>query len=293
MPPGSTEDAPELLSLVLELKPRQAAEVPPRLGRAAEAVLLARIAEHDPQKAQALHDASGIKPFTCSNLMGARIGRSQLDPARYYTLRYTALDSSLAALLPGLFPPGSRIQFEDAELEVTAQRTNGENPWAASTTYSQLLKRYLMPSGAAPAGSWTLLFASPTAFQSQGRTLTLPEPHLVFGSLVERWNACSPLTLPADEVRAYAQEMVAINRFTLQSAVGWERGPALRLGAVGQATYQALNHDRYWRSALSLLAAFSLYSGVGAMTTAGMGQVRPLAATPAAREATVGSHLDY
>ena len=32
--------------------------------------------------------------------------------------------------------------------------------------------------------------------------------------------------------------------------------------------------DRYWLAVLSVLAAFALYSGVGAMTTMGMGQAR-------------------
>lgn len=297
MPPGA-DHAPDLLSLVLELKPLKPAQAPPRLGRAAQAVLLARLAERDPDRAAALHDGEGPKPFTCSSLLGARVRNAELDPSAVYTLRYTALEPALAALLPELFPPGSRITFEGAELEITAQRSASESPWASADTYNGLLKRYMLPSGAAPAGSWSLLLASPTAFQSQGRTLTLPEPRLVFGSLVERWNACAPLTLPAEEVRTYAAEMVAVNRFTLNSAVGWERGPALRLGAVGQITFHALNHDRYWRSALSLLAAFSLYSGVGALTTVGMGQVRQLGAAETGRrgpqrEPDDGRYLDY
>jgi len=74
--------------------------------------------------------------------------------------------------------------------------------------------------------------------------------------------------------------MVVISRFSLRSAPGWDRGRGeqrgLRIGSIGKIAYSALNRDRYWLSALGLLAAFALYSGVGAQTTMGMGQVREL-----------------
>ncbi len=86
--------------------------------------------------------------------------------------------------------------------------------------------------------------------------------------------------MPEEGVKRYAEEMVVISRYTLRSAPGWDRGQGdrrgLRIGSIGKIAYSALNRDRYWLSALGLLAAFALYSGVGAQTTMGMGQVRAL-----------------
>ncbi|GAF92103.1 unnamed protein product, partial [marine sediment metagenome] len=60
----------------------------------------------------------------------------------------------------------------------------------------------------------------------------------------------------------------------LRSEPGWDRGRALRIGAVGEITYRALSRDRYWLSVLHLLADHARLAGVGAMTAMGMGQVR-------------------
>jgi CRISPR-associated endoribonuclease Cas6 len=105
-------------------------------------------------------------------------------------------------------------------------------------------------------------------------TRPLPYPALVFGSLVRTWNAFAPVALPDEGVRHYAESVVSISRFNLRSALGWERGRAMRIGATGKISYHALNQDRYWLAALSLLADFARYAGIGTLTTMGMGQAK-------------------
>jgi CRISPR-associated endoribonuclease Cas6 len=101
--------------------------------------------------------------------------------------------------------------------------------------------------------------------------IPLPLPELVFGSLITRWNAFAPLTLP-DEVRRYAQECLAISRYRLQTRA-MRFGEVISVGFVGHCQYTALVRDPYWLRAVSLLAAYAFYSGVGQRTTVGMGQV--------------------
>ena len=273
----------DLLSLVLTLRPTAAGTPPPRLGRAAHAILLQRIAAQDPALAEALHANDGPKPFTCSDVLG---GRQQQAVSREhaYILRYTALTAPVAAALANAFAVGDMLTFEGVDFEVVAlnspfaiRHSPSEDPWMGADDYQSLAARYLLPSGPPPCGVWTFVLAAPLAFQSQGKTQPLPLPELFFGSLVLRWNAFAPVALPEDGVRRYAEELVAVSRFELRSAPGWNRGPGLRIGAIGRITYRALNRDRYWLAVLSLLAEFARYSGVGAMTTAGMGQVRRMA----------------
>jgi CRISPR-associated endoribonuclease Cas6 len=145
-------------------------------------------------------------------------------------------------------------------------------PWAGASAYSELAAAQLV--GPAPAPRQIgLSFTSPTAFRSQERHMPLPLPELVFGSLLERWNAFSPLAFPA-EVKRYAAECLAISRFDLTSRPVPAKEGGLRVGAVGQITYVTLNYDRYWMSVLHALAAFALYSGVGVATATGLGQCR-------------------
>ncbi|NLF02769.1 MAG: CRISPR system precrRNA processing endoribonuclease RAMP protein Cas6 [Anaerolineales bacterium] len=290
----------DLLSLVLTLQPALPASLPPRLGRAAYAILLDRIARRDPALAASLHEGDGPKPVTCSDLMGTR-DEDQIAPDIAYTLRYTALTAPVAAALAAAFAPGDTLTFEGVDLRIETiapnhcelqtqpsqsticnpQSVNSPlppSPWPGADDYDALAARHLRPSGPAPTSAWTLLFASPTAFRSQGLTQALPLPSLVFGSLVARWNAFAPVALPEEEVRRFAQECVAISRFALRSAPGWERGQGgtrgMRIGAIGKVTYSALNRDRYWLAVFGLLAGFACYAGLGMLTTMGMGQVR-------------------
>jgi CRISPR-associated endoribonuclease Cas6 len=280
----------DLLSLVLTLRPKTEGTPPPRLGRAAYAILLDRLS---PALAAELHDEDGPKPFTCSTLMGPR-AESHVSPEQTYTLRYTALTAPVAAGLLSAFTLGDTLTFEGVDFTIEASDPQSVNPpsvnpqspnppsvnlpspWAGSDDYQALAARHLLPSGAEPRSAWTFLLAAPTSFQSQGVTQSLPLPGLFFGSLLQRWNAFAPVALPADEVRRYAETMVGVSRFALHSAPGWDRGRGVRIGAIGRITYRALNRDRYWLAVLSVLAAFACYSGVGAMTTMGMGQAREL-----------------
>ena len=277
----------ELLSLVLTLRPTAEAALPPRLGRAAHAILLARIAAHDPALAEEIHEGDSPRPITASELIGGRYGERRVSPEQPYTLRNTALTAATAAALSAAFTLGDTLTFEGVDFTVEAiepmanlQSPNPQSPWAAFDDYQSLAACYLLPSGPAPASRWTFVLASPTAFRSQGQTQPLPLPGLFFGSLVKRWNAFAPVALPEEGVKRYAEEMVVVSRFSLRSAPGWDRGQGerrgLRIGSIGKIAYSALNRDRYWLSALGLLAAFALYSGAGAQTTMGMGQVRQL-----------------
>jgi CRISPR-associated endoribonuclease Cas6 len=150
-----------------------------------------------------------------------------------------------------------------------------QQPWTGQTTYEALAAQQLLQAER-PQHQVTLEFASPTAFKSGGLTMPVPLPGLVFGSLVERWNAFSPVTL-APEMRRFGEEMVAISRYRLESRPVGQKNHALRIGGVGQATYVATGGDRYWLAVLHMLADFALYSGVGVQTATGMGQVRRLA----------------
>jgi CRISPR-associated endoribonuclease Cas6 len=104
-------------------------------------------------------------------------------------------------------------------------------------------------------------------------TVPVPMPGLVFGSLVERWNAFSPITLSPD-MRRYGEEVMAISQYSLRSAPVAQKAQGLRIGGVGEVTYRALSSDRYWIGVMHMLADFALFGGVGVQTATGMGQVR-------------------
>lgn len=263
-----------LLAFKLLLKTAAPEHVPPHLGRAVYATALARLGEIDPALARAVHDGDGPKPLTCSGLLGAP-PNGLLSPGHVYAVRLTALSAEVAAALTAAFldTPPAELDLDGHRLRVVETLCDPDRDgWTGQADFTALAAQHLAQSGE-QGRSVTLEFASPTTFKSGRVHVPVPLPHLVFGSLVERWNAFSPVALSPD-VRRFGAEMVALSRYQLRSAAVGHKGEGLRVGGVGRATYTALSGDRYWLGLLHLLAAFALYSGVGSQTTTGMGQVR-------------------
>lgn len=266
-----------LISIILTLTTPVAVSLPAHLGRANYAATLACLQELDPALGPALHEGEGPKPLTCSDLQGGRIYQERRHIAagetcyvRITGLTQLASEALVAALLSE--PPATWSLGGQPFTVVGAGCDETQDRWSGHTTYETLAAQQLF-QGERLDTRVTLLFHSPTSFQSKGMHMPVPLPNLVFGSLVDRWNRFSPVTL-SPEMRQYAEEAVALSSYQLESQVVVQKGGAPLIGGVGRATYTALGGDRYWLATLHMLADFALYSGVGVKTTMGMGQVR-------------------
>lgn len=266
-----------LISILLSLVSEHDVTLPAFVGRANHAMTLARLAEFDPALAKQLHDGDGPKPITCSGVLNTKSGPGgvTIHSGQPILVRVTGLTATLgAALRTALIeqPPQQweldRQRFAVQEVICDAAR----HPWSGSSSYEALAATQLLRSEQIERSA-TFEFASPTAFHSNGVTMPVPLPELVFGSLVDRWNAFSPITL-SPEMRRFGEEMMAISRYRLESRAVGQKQTALRIGGVGHVTYHALGGDRYWLGVMQMLTDFALYSGVGVQTATGMGQTR-------------------
>jgi CRISPR-associated endoribonuclease Cas6 len=270
-----------LIALKLMLTPTASGHLPPHLGRAVYAAALTRLATLDPALAETIHRGDGPKPLICSGLLGLP-SNGFVTPGHAYAVRLTGLTPAVGEALRTAFlsDPPAQIELDGRAMQVTGAVCDAAvDGWTGQADYPALAARYLAqaaPPAAPLPRTVTLDFASPTTFKSGGVHIPVPLPALVFGSLVERWNAFSPIALSPD-ARRFGAEMVAISRYHLRSAAVGHKGEGLRIGGMGRVTYHALGGDRYWLGVMHLLAAFALYSGVGAQTTTGMGQARCLA----------------
>ncbi len=269
-------NSPDLVSLVLFLRPETACTASADLGRAAQAAFLQAIGADCPALAARLHAGNGLKPYTASSLQGVgprSYGQVALTPEQEYWLRFSSCDRELSAwLLAWAEQPPKALRLGHAVLHVLRATAGPDgHPWAAGDRWEDLVARHLR--GPAPALRQRLQFLSPTAFDStRGHDELYPEPGLLFGSLAGKWNAFSPYPLAGD-VRTLAQEVWMVSRYSLSTRVvryDDRRG----VGFVGECEYQARTRDREALRLFSLLAAFALYGGVGHWTTAGMGQAR-------------------
>ncbi|MCG2787972.1 MAG: CRISPR system precrRNA processing endoribonuclease RAMP protein Cas6 [Anaerolineae bacterium] len=273
-----TED---LLSLVLTLQPfgvpAERGEFPRWWGRAAQAALLDIVNSRDPNLAARLHDESGLRAYTVSNLMGhfeRKGGAPVLENS--YSLRWTALSAELSSLLRGFAETatGSTLELDHIPFRVLAVADKADlQPWAGSASYAALGARFL--TGVELPRRVSFQFTSPVVFKSGGLSHSLPTASLVFHSLLERWNAFAPLVL-APEVHRFAEECLAVSRFDLKSRPVPLKEGSLRIGAVGKLTFTATNPDKFWLGQVHTLAAFAQFAGVGAGTAQGLGQCRIL-----------------
>jgi CRISPR-associated endoribonuclease Cas6 len=264
-----------LISILLQLTTEHPASLPAHLGRANHAAVLRCIAAIDPVLAEQIHAGDGPKPLTCSGLWGGRRSgdRVMVQAGEDCAVRVTGLAAAVSqALEQALVKERPQTwTLDDHPFVVTGAMCDAaEEPWSGRTTYEELAAALLLQEARLPRQA-SLEFASPTAFKSAGMTVPVPLPGLVFGSLVERWNAFSPVTL-SPEARRFGEEMVAISRYRLESVAVEQKNSGLRIGGVGRVTYAALGGDRYWLAVMQMLADFALYSGVGVLTTMGMGQ---------------------
>jgi CRISPR-associated endoribonuclease Cas6 len=279
-----------LLSLVITLQPLEVSptrtEFPRWWGRASQAALLDVVRQANPALAERLHTSpqsaisnqqstlNSLRPYTASTLMGRFERHSGAPlPAEIYSLRWTSLTADLTALLLGFAQnaPGTTLELDHIPFSVAAAQVTADTPWAGQDSYAALGSRFL--PGVEIPRRVSFQFTSPVVFKSGGLSHPLPTASLVFNSLIEKWNAFAPVAF-MPEVRRYAEECLAVSRFDLESrAVPLKEG-GMRIGAVGQITFTATNFDRFWLGQIHTLAAFALFSGIGAGTTQGLGQAK-------------------
>ena len=266
-----------LMSIVLTLTSTRTNTLPADLGRAVYAEMLQQIKARDGQLAQTIHERNAPVPFTCSSLLGARRQDNNIEvlTGQEYEVRVTGLWEPVSHILESflLDKPQTTWTIHHHTFEQTSATDDSkQHPWAGRAHYEELAAFYLA-SSVEPTRQIRLQFGSPTAFKSNNLQVPIPMPNLVFGSLVDRWNAFSPIVLSPD-IRRVGEGMVGISRYELRSLPMAHKNGALHIGGVGDVTYSIFSKDRYWLSAMNMLADFALYSGVGVQTATGMGQVR-------------------
>lgn len=268
----------DMVALSLTLKPRKTNTLPHWLGRATQAFFLKSLRDLNPELSAAIHDTDDMKPFTASTLLGAerRHDGLRLSPGREVRLRYTTLHPHLSLLmLNGLVPDwqANGVSIHDQPLEVTAVEINSQiNHWTGQASFENLLE-----TASPERKTLRMTFGSPTAFKStRGYCVPLPQPELVFGSLLDRWNMFSPVELP-DSLYGIFHDAISVQSVDVASqelTFGGGKWGGRVTGFTGRAVYIVQESDRDIRQAINALAAFAHYSGIGIKTTSGLGQVR-------------------
>lgn len=263
-----------LYSTVLKLKALNDAVISPTQGYRTHALFLNLLQRRTPVLASELHDMVDQKPFTVSPLCGKFKRAGKLNGVSIgfdYWIRLTFLrEEVMAHLLDAVarHPVEEPLCLEKANFRLEELvTTRNRHPMCAHTSFSELIENARADS------VLTLEFTSPTVFRRAGqRNVIFPEPRLVFGSLLNRWNNSSHVKFEDDLSRHL--DSIILTRYQLKTHIlhfdGYQE-----VGFEGNASYQipdSLSDGQ--KCQLNALADFAFFCGTGAKTTMGMGQTR-------------------
>jgi CRISPR-associated endoribonuclease Cas6 len=262
-----------LHSAVIELHPLQTAILPATSGQLTHALFLYLIGQAQPTLATRFHDEPNYRPFTVSSLQGGqKAGKTvRIPPSERCSFRVTLIDDGAAwQCLRACFQEMAleHIQLGDTRIRLHRLLTTPHSDpkgWATYTDWETL-------ANTTARSTITMIFSSPTAF-SQGKRqfALLPDPSLVWNSLLRTWNEYAPEHLHMDRqtLRAYFSSHIHVKATqTVVTTLHFPTHP--QRGFVGTCQYQ-LQPGPYTQQ-ITTLAEFARYAGIGYKTTMGMGQ---------------------
>lgn len=281
-----------LAAVVLKLRPVSAGRLPVSHGAFAHAAAMTVLRHLNPRLARALHEDQSRKPITVSPLSTQAPRQDYqmcLGPEDVCLWRLTGLSGEVSEELLRLSPDLLRgVWFGpddapiDLEVEACAREPEGaDDPtaWAEDaghTPYEALIARWReLP----PPPTVTLDFLTPTTFRDgrHGVERPFPLPDLVFGCLLDQWNAHAPI--PLGDLRDLAGHLVTLGRWqgeTLRVELGSRR----TVGFVGRFTYRFAEPVEALQRLIGMLGEYAFYAGVGWQTGQGMGQARVVSRPP-------------
>lgn len=116
----------------------------------------------------------------------------------------------------------------------------------------------------------SFLFLTPTTFKKGAITYPLPDPKMVFKSLIKKWNRFSPHKISVDLRSAIEEKLYIVFAKIRTHKISLSLGGFL-IGFTGRVLYggKTLNQDELkW---INILGTFSNFSGIGKKTTMNFG----------------------
>ncbi len=203
-----------------------------------------------PQKPFSLHlDASPHRPE--KGALSIPEKASFTLNLHYFGLQPEIIAKSLLAKHPArsLFLSSGKIKIHSVQ--------------AHSTSFQEIFQQ------SNPETRITLCFLTPTCFRQKGKSVLFPDPSLVFASLLDRWNAFSPIAFPPDLKHLFPQ--ILIGKYHLHTELVPFSNYKI-IGFKGECEYHfPKEFSEPERKMLFALASFAEFSGVGYKTPMGFG----------------------
>lgn len=283
MPTPDTEaDIRRLRHIDVSLVPESRFPVPQSDGYSLYGALLDRLAAVDETTSAHVHDAplGGLRVSALRGTFGDsdRRHHKTVLPDRTYRLSLGVTDPADAevfqALVQALVLDGDQLGLTNGTLRVHEfESTN--------TRHADLLER----ASEFQSPTIEMQFRSPTCIEEANEVTTMfPHRVPVFNSLLGKWNKTAPEELRFDidrdtiagsviekpNVRAYRTHSVLVNRVTNDDG---ENRNIFRQGFSGECEYAFKDASSSVQNAVTALALFAEFSGIGSAVSRGCGDV--------------------
>jgi len=285
---GDSDVDSQLREVIVWVRPESRFPVPESDGYSVYAALLAALSGVDEDIGQSVHD-SPLGSLRASGLLGHFGGSDRRHhktvlPGETYELSLGIVHPDdtgvFQALVNALVLSGETIELSRGELRV--ERFESEN-----TTHGELLER----ASKCDDPTIEIEFRTPTCIEEHGEVTTaFPHRWPVFNSLTGKWlNSCHEgLALELDresilgsviekphvpgykDSYAYETHSVLVNRVDGEDG---ENRNIFRQGFTGRCEYEFKNASESVQNAVTALALFAEYGGVGSAVARGCGSV--------------------
>jgi CRISPR-associated endoribonuclease Cas6 len=226
-------------------------------------VFLDRISKTDEKFGKTLHDAGIMPPFSISPVMNIE---KQVVINESYWVRIGILNEELEEMFflsteKGVWREPIQLESHFFEVEEIVWGNPDGFEWSGRNSYSDMIHNSVT------CRKISVFALSPMSFKKGDLHYPLPEPSLLFGNLLRRWNQFSKIGLPED----YDFGDVSFAHFNIQTQPYALRKGGTVLGATGKMTFIFQNEISQLCHAL---LQFAFFSGIGVKTTQGMGMCR-------------------
>ncbi len=247
---------PSIHSFQIRLKSLQALSLRGYGGEEAHALFFTLLQKSSAPLADRLHHLPR-KPFSIHLLTAQRPEKGSLSISEktgftlilhYFGPQPEIITKAFLLRSPSLLGSG-KIRIQSVEV--------------ASTSFEEIFQH------AEPATRITFHFLTPTCFRQKGKSILFPDPHLVFASLLDRWNAFSPIAFPPDLNNLFSH--ILVGRYRLHTELVPFSTYSI-IGFKGECEYHFPGQfSEPERKMLSALATFAPLCGIGYKTPMGFG----------------------
>ncbi len=275
------ESQHRLRQIELTLHTTERFDVPLSDGYSVYSALLAVLQSADSEVSQQVHD-SEIGSLHTSGLQGTfgegnRSYHKRVLPDKEYTLSIGVTDPDDQAIFEALV---SALVLADRPLELTHGQLQIESFESENTSHETLLTE----ADELDDPTIEIEFRTATCIEEAGSVTTMfPTRGAVFGSLLGKWNNTDPeleldvsretlveSVIEKPDARSYDTHSVLVNRVNDPDG---ESQPIFRQGFSGSCAYAFKDASDSVVNAVTALALFAEYSGVGSAVARGCGQV--------------------